>query len=65
MGDVIIFTAQEKADCADRELRYRKRVYQRWIERGILTKAKADREIALMESICSDYQALAQKERLL
>lgn len=60
-----IFSASEKAECADREARYRRRVYQRWIERGNMTKAKADKEIAMMEAIAADYRALAAKERLL
>lgn len=59
------FTAKEKLDAADREVRYRVRVYERLIRDGKMSKEKADREVEIMRAIASDYHALALKERLL
>lgn len=59
------FTATMKLQCIDRELRYRRRVYSDRVERGTMTGRQRDREIALMEAIRADYEALAARERLL
>lgn len=59
------FTAAEKLACAERELKLRRRVYPRWIERGQMTQKLADHEIACMESICADYRSQTDKEKLL
>ena len=48
-------TRHDKAACIRRELGYRKRVYPRWVEVGKMTKAQADREVAVMEAILADY----------
>lgn len=45
------FTAKEKLDAADREVKYRVRVYERLIRDGKMTKQKADREVAIMRAI--------------
>lgn len=58
------FTAEEKREAIERELKYRRRVYPRRIEAGQMTRALADRQIALFEEILQDYQAAAAKERL-
>ena len=60
-----IITATDKLKCVERELEMRYRVYERQVDKGKMTRAKADREIALMEEIAADYTALAEKERLL
>jgi hypothetical protein len=59
------FTAEEKWECAARELRLRCRVYPRWIEQGKMTREKANREQDLIAAIVEDYRALAAKERLI
>jgi hypothetical protein len=59
------FTAEEKWECAARELRLRCRAYPRWIEQGRITHEKAKYEENLMAAICEDYRVLAAKERLL
>lgn len=59
------FTASSKLACVERELRYRRRVYERRVADGKMTPNAARQEIAVMESIAEDYRALAQKERLL
>ena len=51
------FTDQEKAECAAREVKMRRRAYPRWVASGQMPKAQADREIAMMEEIASDYRA--------
>ena len=48
-------TTQMKRDCAEREVRMRRRVYPRWIEAGRMTQEQADREIAVMAAIAADY----------
>ena len=57
-----MISAADKMECAERELRYRRRVYGRLVDRGKMTKAQADRELELMEAIALDYRALAQEE---
>ncbi len=47
---------QDKLVCVQREIAMRKRVYPRWVAAGRMAKAKADREIAIMEAIAEDYR---------
>lgn len=60
-----MFSAADKLEAAERELKYRRRVYERRIADGKMTQALADRQIGVMSAIADDYRALAQKERLL
>ena len=48
--------------CAERELRYRRRVYPRLIDSGKLSVAMAEREISQMEAIQSHLAKLAGAE---
>jgi hypothetical protein len=57
-----MFTARDKADCAEREVRQRRRVYARLVFNGRMSQAVADRETALMQAIAADYAAQAEKE---
>jgi hypothetical protein len=59
-----VATTEEKMQCADRELLYRKRVYPRLVGKGRMTLEAARREIAIMEEIAADYRALAAEEPL-
>jgi hypothetical protein len=59
------FTAQEKLDAVERELRYRRHVYPRRIDSGKMTKAAAAEQIALFEQIADDYRKQAEGERLI
>lgn len=52
MGEV---SFDDKRACIEREIKMRKRVYPRWVEKGTMTQAQADREIATMEAILADY----------
>jgi hypothetical protein len=59
-----IITDADKLACAERELKMRKRVYERWTDEGKMSAGKAAHEIACMEAIVKDYQAIAEKDRL-
>lgn len=52
------FTAAEKAECAQREAKMRRRVYGK---KGGLTR-NDEREIAMMEEIATEYEAAAKTE---
>jgi len=57
-----MITNREKADCAERELKQRRRVYPRFVADGRMAQQFADRQIAIMEAIAGDYRALADAE---
>lgn len=57
-----MITNREKASCAKREVGQRKYVYGRRVEAGTMKKVAADREIAVMQAIADDYEALAQAD---
>lgn len=63
MTDVI--TAADKLACATRELKYRRRVYERMVSEGKMSAGKAAHEISCMESIVQDYTDAAKSERLI
>lgn len=63
MTDAI--TAADKLSCAERELKMRTRVYERWVSEGKMSAAKAAHEIACMAAIVQDYVAASKAERLL
>lgn len=56
MSDAATFTDNEKHDCVLREIRMRKRVYPRRVEREQMSAEDMRREIALMEAIAKDYR---------
>jgi len=58
----MIFTARQKMECADREVRQRERVYTRLIVSGKMTREKADYETNVMREIANDYHRLVQQE---
>ena len=45
------FTLTELRECAEREVRLRRRVYANRIETGRMSQREADRQIAMMEEI--------------
>jgi hypothetical protein len=57
-------SASDKLHCAERELKYRYRVYPRLVEQGKMTVRTMNREIALMEEIAADLREKAEAERL-
>jgi hypothetical protein len=58
----MIFTNRELRDCAEREARFRRRVYARFVSQGRYTADNAMREIAMMEAIVAHFDALAAKD---
>ena len=58
------FRYEELAHCAKRELALRKRVYPRLIEEGKLTRADAERELALMSDIQEYFETQRQPKLL-
>ena len=63
MTDVI--TNADKLAAAERELKYRRWVYEKRVAEKKMSAGKAAHEIACMEEILEDYKALVEKERLL
>lgn len=59
------FTAEQKRDAIQRELRFRMRVYSRKVLEGSMTKAKSAHELGVMRAILEDYQKLCEMERLI
>ena len=59
------FTAQDKFECVEREIKQRQHVYPRRIADGKMTADFARRQIELMEAIAADYRYQAERERLL
>jgi len=57
-----MITNREKAECAEREVKQRRRVYARWVAEGRMTQPFADRQIETMAAIAGDYRALADAE---
>jgi hypothetical protein len=56
------FTAADLADCAEREVRQRQRVYPRLILSGRMTLAQSDRPAALRQAIARKLRAEADAE---
>lgn len=50
------FTDEEKAEAAEREAAYRRRVYVRLVQAGRMSPISAKHQIAMMEEIASDYR---------
>jgi hypothetical protein len=61
----MVITAEDKLREIERELKMRRRLYPQWIARGQLDERDAKRRIEVMQAIALEYEALAQKERLL
>lgn len=52
-------------ECVERELKYRKRVYDRRIINGDMTRELADREIERMKAVLETLQMVERTQRLL
>lgn len=59
MTDARPFTHRELAACAEREIRFRQRVYPRLVGERRMTQAKADLEIAMMVEIAAILARMA------
>lgn len=56
MADLLPITEADKIAALEREIRMRRLVYKGRVDRNLMPQWKADREIAVMESILKDYQ---------
>lgn len=65
MPTVETFTAADLAQCAEREVKQRERVYSRLVDGGKMTQAFADRETNMMRAIATRLRAAADGERLI
>ena len=59
------YTEAQKLEAITRELKLRRRVYPRRIEKGHMTQQLADYQLDIFEAIRSDYEERAAKDRLL
>lgn len=59
-----LYTATEKRVAIERELRHRRRVYDRLVGEGKMTPTRRQHEIAIMEAIAEDYRALESADEL-
>ena len=55
-------TNKDKLACAERELKFRFRVYDRLVVRGKMSRAEQEREIEVMSAIVADYRTLASAD---
>jgi hypothetical protein len=58
------FSFEELHKCANHELAQRRRVYPRLVAAGKMTKADADREIAMMSEIAEYFETKRQPKLL-
>lgn len=58
------FTFDQLVAAAEREIRFRERVYARRVQTGKMTRQKADEEIALMKAIAEHLRAQGAGESL-
>lgn len=56
------FTNREKMQAAQREVGFRRRVYERRVWEGKMTRSQADSEIALMDELAAEYGAAAEQD---
>jgi hypothetical protein len=59
------FSNLEKQREAQREVAYRKQVYDRLISAQRMSRQDADRKIAIMQEIADEYRELVKAERLI
>ena len=58
------FTFAEKRECAERETRFRRRVYERMVNVNKMSRENAERQISIMEEIAADYAEMGKKDQL-
>lgn len=59
------FTAKQKRECAEREVKKRLNVYPRLVEQGKMTASFAADQTACMEAIAKHFAEIEQKETLI
>lgn len=58
------FSFDQLAAAAEREVRFRERVYARQVQNNRMSQVKADEEIALMKAIAAHLRENAQRDGL-
>lgn len=61
----MIYTAQQKREAIEREIKYRGRVFPRMVDAGKMTRETAAAQIAIFEAIREDYSKAEAMERLI
>jgi hypothetical protein len=56
------FTNAEKQREIERELNYRRRVYDRLVAEGRMSGTESKRRISIIEEIAGDYAVLAERD---
>jgi hypothetical protein len=59
------YSMRDLAQCAEREVKLRRRVYANRVETGRMSRQQADAEIAKMGAIAAMLGEMAERERLL
>lgn len=59
------YTAADKFEAVEREIKYRRRVYHRLVLDKKMTEEFSARQIGTFEAIAEDYRKLAAQERLI
>jgi replicative DNA helicase len=59
------FTLRDLAECAERELKLRRRVYANRVDTGRMSQNEAERQIAMMEAIAAKLREEEQQWELL
>ena len=49
--------------CVKREIRFRERVYPRWVSEARMTKAEADHQLAVMRAVLATLEQLREQQR--
>ena len=60
-SDLFPITSEDEIVDLEREIKLRKRVYPRWVVAGRFTQEKADRQIALLESLLARVKTIGAK----
>jgi len=60
-----MFTTEEKLAAIKREIRFRRKVYPRLIDKHRITQQFADQQLRIFEAIAQDLRELAAADRLL
>lgn len=55
----------DQVKAVERELRYRQRVYPRWVDAGKMSAAKMEHELRCMTDVLATLQGLQGRNRLL
>lgn len=64
-GTAHLVPIDDQVTAAGRELKFRLRVYPRWVQQGKMTQTQSAHELAAMRAILNTLQQCARGERLI